>query len=88
MKRNFKIFIIMIVALALLAGCQKGETSAEGPRENTSNTSEAKADNKKSEEGEDSKKTCSKDKENLKPVKGAIIGSMSSYVEDREVWND
>lgn len=88
MKRNFKIFIIMIVALALLAGCQKKTTSAEGPRENTSNTSEAKAANKKNEEGEDSKKTSSKDKENLKPVKGAIIGSMSSYVEDREVWND
>lgn len=88
MKRNFKIFIIMILALALLAGCQKGETSAEGPRENASNAIEANADNKKNEVREDSKKTSSKDKENLKPVKGAIIGSMSSYVEDREVWND
>lgn len=88
MKRNFKIFIIMIVALALLAGCQKGSTSAEKPRENTSNTSEAKADNKKNEEGEDFKKTSSKGKEDLKHVKGAIIGSMSSYVEDREIWND
>lgn len=88
MKRNFKIFIIMILALALLAGCQKGKTSAEGPRENTSNTSEANAVNKKNEEVEDFKKTSSKDQEDLKPVKGAIIGSMSSYVEDREVWND
>lgn len=88
MKRNFKIFIILIVALALLAGCQKGETSAEGPRENASNAIEANADNKKNEVREDSKKTSSKGKEDLKPVKGAIIGSMSSYVEDREVWND
>ncbi|MEF3318431.1 hypothetical protein [Peptoniphilus grossensis] len=88
MKRNFKIFIIMIVALALLAGCQKGSTSAEGPRENASNTSEANADNQKNEEGEDSKKTSSKGQEDLKLVKGAIIGSMSSYVEDREIWND
>lgn len=88
MKRNFKIFIILIVALALLAGCQKKTTSAEGSKENTSNTSEAKADNKKNEEGEDSKKTSSKGKEDLKPVKGAIIGSISSYVEDREIWND
>ena len=88
MKRNFKNFIIMIVALALLAGCQKETTSAEGPRENASNTSEANAANKKNEEGEDSKKTSSKGKEDLKPVKGAIIGSMSSYVEDREIWND
>lgn len=88
MKRNFKNFIILIVALALLAGCQKGTTSAEGPRENTSNTSEANADNKKNEVREDSNKTSSKGKEDLKPVKGAIIGSMSSYVEDREIWND
>lgn len=88
MKRNFKIFIILILALALLAGCQKKTTSAEGPRENTSNTSEAKADNKKNSSGEDSKKTYSKGKEDLKLVKGAIIGSMSSYVEDREIWND
>lgn len=88
MKRNLKIFIIMIVALALLAGCQKGSTSAEGPRENASNAIEANADNQKNEEGEDSKKTSFKGKEDLKPVKGAIIGSMSSYVEDREIWND
>lgn len=88
MKRNFKIFIILIVALALLAGCQKGSTSAEVPKEKTSNTSEAKADNKKNEVREDSKKTSSKGKEDLKAVKGAIIGSMSSYVEDREIWND
>lgn len=88
MKRNFKIFIILILALALLAGCQNKTTSAEGPRENASNTSEVKADNKKNEEGEDSKKTSSKGKEDLKPVKGAIIGSISSYVEDREIWND
>ena len=78
----------MIVALALLAGCQKETTSAEGPRENASKASEANAANKKNEEGEDSKRTSSKGKEDLKPVKGAIIGSMSSYVEDREVWND
>lgn len=78
----------MIVALALLAGCQKGSTSAEGPRENASNAIEANADNQKNEVREDSKKTSSKGKEDLKPVKGAIIGSMSSYVEDREVWND
>lgn len=88
MKRNFKIFIILIVALALLVGCQKDSASEEGPKENTSNASEAKAANKKNEEGEDSKKTSSKGKEDLKPVKGAIIGSMSSYVEDREIWND
>ena len=88
MKRNFKNFFIMILVLALLAGCQKGKTSAEGSKENTNNTSEAKADNKKNSSGEDYKKTSSKGKEDLKPVKGAIIGSMSSYVEDREIWND
>lgn len=78
----------MILALALLAGCQKGKASSEVPKENTSKASEAKADNQKNEEGEDSKKTSSKGQEDLKPVKGAIIGSMSSYVEDREIWND
>lgn len=88
MKRNFKIFIIMILALALLAGCQKGKTSAEVPKENTSNTSETKADNKKNSSGGNSKNILSKGQDKLKPVKGAIIGSMSSYVEDREVWKD
>lgn len=88
MKRNSKFFIIMILALALLAGCHKGKTSAEGSKDNANNTSEANADNKRNFSGEDSKKTSSKGQENLKPVKGAIIGSMSSYVEDREIWND
>ncbi|WP_349189252.1 hypothetical protein [Peptoniphilus senegalensis] len=78
----------MILALALLAGCHKGKTLAEGSKDNENNASEANADNKRNSSGEDSKKTSSKGKENLKPVKGAIIGSMSSYVEDREIWND
>lgn len=77
MKRNFKFLIIFMVAMVLLAGCKNGKSSP-------------KVENKDADTNfavEDSKDT-SKVKENLKPVDGAVIGSMSSYVEDREVWKD
>lgn len=77
MKRIFKILIIFMVAMVLLAGCKNGNSSPKVENKNTNANSAV----------ENSKET-SKVKENLKPVDGAVIGSMSSYVEDREVWKD
>lgn len=50
----------------------------------TDESSTDKSDNDKS----DTDESVSKTPETLKPVNGAIFGSMSSYVEDREIWND
>lgn len=88
MKRNFKLLLILMVAVVLFAGCQKGNTSAQVQKENTNKTSNGNNANNKNADVENSKKTSSKGQIDLKPVKGAIIGSMSSYVEDREIWND
>lgn len=66
-----------MVAMVLLAGCKNGNSSPKVENKNTNANSAV----------ENSKET-SKVKENLKPVDGAVIGSMSSYVEDREVWKD
>ena len=77
MKRNFKCLIIFMVAMVVLAGCGNGNSSARVENKDANANSAV----------ENSKET-SKVKENLKPVDGAVIGSMSSYVEDREVWKD
>ncbi len=77
MKRNFKFLIIFMVAMVVLAGCKNGNSSAKVENKDANANSAV----------ENSKET-SKVKENLKPVDGAVIGSMSSYVEDREVWKD
>ena len=78
MKRNFKFLIIFMVAMVLLAGCKKDGNSPKVENKNANANSAV----------ENSKENASKAKENLKPVDGAVIGSMSSYVEDREVWKD
>ena len=77
MKKISKFLIIFMVAMALLAGCKNGNSSPKVENKNTNVNSAV----------ENSKET-SKVKENLKPVDGAVIGSVSSYVEDREVWKD
>lgn len=53
-------------------------------KSDTDESSTDKSDNDKS----DTDESVSKTPETLKPVKGAIFGSMSSYVEDREIWKD
>ena len=66
-----------MVAMVLLAGCKKGNSLPKVENKDANANSAV----------ENSKET-SKVKEDLKPVDGAGIGSMSSYVEDREVWKD
>lgn len=87
MKRYFKNFIIFMLAIVFLVGCNKENNSSQAVNENTNNASNMNNSNDKKSAEKDSNKT-SKTQKNLKPVKGAIIGSMSSYVEDREVWNN
>ncbi|WP_071026308.1 hypothetical protein [Peptoniphilus raoultii] len=78
MKRNFKFLIICMVAMVLLAGCKNGNSSPKVENKNTNANSAV----------ENSKEQTSKVKENLKLVDGAVISSMSSCVEDREIWKD
>ena len=69
--------------MVLLAGCKNGNSSPKVENNNTNTNTNTNANSAV----ENSKET-SKVKENLKSVDGAVIGSMSSYVEDREVWKD
>lgn len=73
MKRYSKILILFLAA-ALLAGC--ANHSVESGKESTKRGNGAPND------------TTSKAVAQLNPVKGATIGSVSYYVEDREVWKD
>lgn len=79
MKKNYRFLIVFMVAAVLLSGCKKENHSTNAGKGNKNNTNSVT---------EDSKKTASKAKENLKPVDGARVGSLSSYVQDREVWKD
>ena len=92
MKRKFKILIVfMLMSALLLSSCQKSnDVASETGAEKNAKTEDKKDDDAKTEDkkDDDSGKTISKTKEALKYVKGAIYGSASSYVEDREIWND
>ena len=90
MKRKFKILIVfMLMSALLLSSCQKSnDVASETGAEKNAKTEDKKDDDAKTEDkkDDDSGKTISKTKEALKYVKGAIYGSASSYVEDREIW--
>lgn len=97
-KISKSIIIFMLMAALLLSSCQKTSDTKETSETKETNTS-SKTDDKKDDDNDidngnaddandDSGKTISKAKEKLKYVKGAIYGSASSYVEDREIWND
>lgn len=77
MKRKYKHLIVFILALVFLSACQKEK---EIPQ--------AKNNVSKKTKKESPKKTSSKGLEKLKPVEGARIGSISTYVEDRQIWKD
>ncbi len=100
-KISKSIIIFMLMAVLLLSSCQKtSDTKETSETKETSDTKEtsAKTEDKKDNDidngngdetdNDDSGKTISKAKETLKYVKGAIYGSASSYVEDREIWTD
>ena len=84
MKRNFKFLIIFMVTILVLTGCKKDSSSQKV--ENKKANANSVVDSKDSDENSSDKASIAK--ENLKPVDGAVIGSMSSYVEDRGIWKD
>lgn len=73
MKRS-SMALMLFLAAALLAGCANG--SAKSGKESAKRGNGAAND------------TASKAVALLNPVKGATIGSVSYYVEDRKVWKD
>ena len=85
MKRNFKFLIIFMVAMVLLTGCKK---DGNLPKVENKNANANSVENSKDSDEKGSDNETSKVAEKLKPVAGAKIGSMSSYVEDREIWKD
>lgn len=90
MKTNTKILFIFMVVAVLLSGCKKEKNSGNAGTDNANTAnSVVEESNKTAPNGEkDSNKTTSKTTDNVKPVAGATIGSLSSYVEDREIWKD
>lgn len=98
MKRKFKLLLIFILATSLLSGCKKVDTSNKVAEEESKPKTTSIADDKNLESKE---KTSEKEKpvpeekidqekkiEKLAYVNGGNTGSMSSYVEDRELWKD
>lgn len=95
MKTKTKILFIFMMVAVLLSGCNKENHSTNAGKEKANTENSVVEESNKIESqvaGESDKtvvnKTTSKEMEKVKPVEGAIIGSMSSYVEDREIWKD
>ncbi|WP_066924988.1 hypothetical protein [Murdochiella massiliensis] len=101
MKTKTKILFIFMMVAVLLSGCNKENHSTNAGKEkaNTENSVVEESNKIESQGTGESDKTAptvvneankkgSKGTDTLKPVDGATIGSMSSYVEDREIWKD
>lgn len=94
MKKSFKFLAILFITAVFLVGCQGQKDFSEGEKENVVHENPGKEKGNKEKTNKeniaeyDSNKISSNQIENLKPLKGAKIGSLSSFVEDREVWND
>lgn len=85
MKRMSKVFVILGLATFIFTGCQKGNDKVEPDAEVKHDTY---ISNKKDDTETQDKNSESKLSKKLKQVEGAKLGSVSSYVEDRQVWND
>ena len=94
MKKSFNFLGILFITAVFLVGCQGQKDFSEGEKDNVAheNPVKEKVDKEKKDKEniaeKDSNEISSNQIENLKPIKGAKIGSLSSYVEDREVWDD
>lgn len=85
MKRMSKVFVILGLATFIFTGCQKANDKVEPDAEVKHDTY---ISNKKDDTETQDKISQSKLSKKLKQVEGAKLGSVSSYVEDRQVWND
>lgn len=95
MRRDYKIMISFMLALTFLTGCKKDQSSPVN--DNKELVENVKKEDKENKENyvKDSKSKSIENKEidskfaqKLDQVQGATIGSLSSLVEDRQVWND
>lgn len=94
MKTKPKILIVFLLVMTFFAGCQEKNNLGDGNKELVENVEK---ENKKKNENQikntktkklDTQETDSKSAQKLNQVPGATIGSLSSLVEDRQVWND
>lgn len=94
MKSNLKILVAFMLAMTIFSGCQKDDDLENGKKEIVENVEK---ENKKKNENQikntktkklDTQETDSKSAQKLNQVFGATIGSLSSLVEDRQVWDD
>ncbi len=83
MKKVLALLLVLALAFTLVA-C-KGDKPAENAGEREGSNESVKTEDNKDDDAE---KTISKTKKTLKHVKGAAFGSMSTYVEDKEIWKD
>ena len=86
-----KILLVSMLAVLLICGCKNENISPKQKEENINKANSTTKDKSMKEDSnakEDSDKSESKTPEALKYVKGAIFGSMSTYVEDREIWKN
>lgn len=94
MKSNLEILIAFMLAITVFSGCQKDDDLENDNKELVENVKKENKENNENllkdskSQSIDNKKTDSKSAQKLNQVPGATIGSLSSLVEDRQVWND
>ena len=83
-----------MLAITIFSGCQKENDLANDNKELVENVNKENKENNKDHvkdsksQNIENKETDSNLAQKLDQVPGATIGSLSSFVEDREVWND
>lgn len=94
MKSNLKILVAFMLAMTIFSGCQKDDDLENGKKEIVENVKKENKENNENllkdskSQSIDNKETDSKLAQKLDRVPGATMGSLSSFVEDRQVWND
>lgn len=94
MKKAFKCLAILFITAIFLVGCEGQKGSSDFKKDGAVHENHVKEkvvkENMDSEKiaNDYSNKTNKMPIEGFKSVDGGKIGSLSSYVEDREVWND
>lgn len=94
METKTKTLIVLLLAITFFAGCQEKNKLVDGNNELVENVEK---ENKKESVNQikntkaqklDTQETDSMSAQKLAQVPGATIGSLSSLVEDRGLWND
>ena len=94
MKTSPKIILIFILAVTIFSGCQKENDLANDNKEIVENVNKENKENNENHVKDsksqtiENKETDSKLAQKLDQVPGATIGSLSSLVEDRKLWED